>query len=465
MKHIVDNVNKLELTFKTIDLEGRIPGTDSIEFLSVEEPYQEGRRYSPFVRVRYALNGIKQDKAFPLDVDKGIFLSIDDDVLEERLRPIAPKIVEILQEHAVQQNVERRDSIKMTLKEHIEDISNQLKQGAFTKEAEVSFGIVLKLLDILGWPRFTQQVIVPEYGVEGQRVDFALCHPPGKPRVFIEVKQVGNLDGAEEQLFGYAFREGVPIAILTDGQKWRFFHSTGEGRYRDRKVYELDLIESDSEESVQRLNRYLNYEAVQTGDAVTAIKNDYQRVVKQREIEARLPELWSELLQEKNEYLLLTMMDKAKEKVGHEPTTEQVLTFLKSLERKTESKPVDSTPDAKFKMPSVLPNKTSNFSQSSKSQTRLRVTMPNEEVIEHFNASDTFQEVIEELGCDEVIHFVPNIVSTDNFPDHDKTGVPCGKHHGKHFIWKDIGTKLKKTSLEKIAKGLGIQLKVEIVDK
>lgn len=100
MKHIVDNVDKLELSFKTIDLEGRVPGTDSIEFLSVEEPYREGRRYSSFVRVRYALNGIKQDKAFPLDVDKGIFLSIDDDALEERLRPIAPKIVKILQEHA-----------------------------------------------------------------------------------------------------------------------------------------------------------------------------------------------------------------------------------------------------------------------------------------------------------------------------------------------------------------------------
>ena len=67
----------------------------------MEEPYREGRRYSPFVSVRYALNGIKQDKTFPLDVDKGIFLSIDDDVLEEKLRAIAPKIVEILQEHAV----------------------------------------------------------------------------------------------------------------------------------------------------------------------------------------------------------------------------------------------------------------------------------------------------------------------------------------------------------------------------
>lgn len=100
MDYIVDNINKLDLTFKTIDLAGRVLGTDAIKFLSVEEPYRADRRYSPFVRVRYALNGVKQDKAFPLDVDKGIFLTIDDDVLEEKLRTIAPKIVEILQEHA-----------------------------------------------------------------------------------------------------------------------------------------------------------------------------------------------------------------------------------------------------------------------------------------------------------------------------------------------------------------------------
>ena len=331
MKHIVDNVNKLELTFKTIDLEGRIPGTDSIEFLSVEEPYREGRRYSPFVRVRYALNGIKQDKAFPLDVDKGIFLSIDDDVLEERLRPIAPKIIEILQEHAVQQNVERRDSIKMTLKEHIDDIRNQLKQGAFADEAAVSNGIVNRLLHTLEWPIFTPQVVIPEFGVEGQRVDFALCHPASTPRVFIEVKRVGSIDKGIKQLFEYAFHTGVPIVILTDGQKWRFYHPAGEGSYEDRMVEELDIIVGNSEECAKSLNRYLNYKVVQTGEAAEVIVEDYKSIVNQRKIEERLPEVWGELVQEKNENLLQVVMDKAKEKVGHEPTEDLVLAFLKSL--------------------------------------------------------------------------------------------------------------------------------------
>ena len=33
MKHIVDNVNKMPLRIKTLDLAGRVPGPDSIELL------------------------------------------------------------------------------------------------------------------------------------------------------------------------------------------------------------------------------------------------------------------------------------------------------------------------------------------------------------------------------------------------------------------------------------------------
>ncbi len=354
----------------------------------------------------------------------------------------------------------------MTLKEHIDDISNQLKKGAFSHEAAVADGIVRRLLHALEWPIFTPKVFIPEYGVGGQRVDFALCHPPDKPRVFIEVKQVGNLDGAEEQLFGYAFREGVPIAILTDGQKWRFFHPTGEGKFRERKVYELDLLESHSEESIERLNRYLNYESIRKGDAVTAIKNDYQSVSKQREIEARLPEAWRKLFQDEDDSSALLqeiVADKTESLCGDRPTQEQVRTFLKSVERQTESKPIDSPPDTKYRKRSAPPNETLGSPPSPKSADRLRVTMPNGEVIDHYIAATTYLEVINKLGCDKVMHVVPTIVSTDNFPDHQKEGVPS--ECGKYFIWKDISTNMKKGYLEKIAKELRIQLKVELVEK
>ena len=81
----------------------------------------------------------------------------------------------------------------MTLQEHIDEIRDDLRNEAFMNEASVSQGIVLRLLHELGWPRYNTQVIIPEYSVEGGRVDFALCHPGLKPLVFIEVKQLDKL--------------------------------------------------------------------------------------------------------------------------------------------------------------------------------------------------------------------------------------------------------------------------------
>ena len=104
----------------------------------------------------------------------------------------------------------------MTLQEHIDEIRDDLRNEAFMNEASVSQGIVLRLLHALGWPRYNTRVVIPEYSVEGRRVDFALCHPPSWPLVFIEVKRLGQIEGAERQLFEYAFHRG--IAILTDGR-------------------------------------------------------------------------------------------------------------------------------------------------------------------------------------------------------------------------------------------------------
>ena len=98
MNYIDDHANHVDYTLKIIDIDERVPNIDSIEFLWIERPYWEGQRYGPFARVRYALNGVEQVDGFPMDVDKGIFLHVYDDELAEKLRKIAPKIVELLHE-------------------------------------------------------------------------------------------------------------------------------------------------------------------------------------------------------------------------------------------------------------------------------------------------------------------------------------------------------------------------------
>jgi predicted type IV restriction endonuclease len=109
------------------------------------------------------------------------------------------------------------------IKNFIEKAQALLRQGVLTSEAAVSQGILLPALHELGWPVFDTSVVVPQYSVEGRRVDFALCHPPNRPAVFVEVKKTGFSEGADRQLFEYAFHIGVPMAILTDGQEWSFY--------------------------------------------------------------------------------------------------------------------------------------------------------------------------------------------------------------------------------------------------
>ena len=348
----------------------------------------------------------------------------------------------------------------MTLKEHIDNIRERLEQNIFKGETAVRQGIVDPLLRSLGWPTDNTLVVFPEYPVGSGKVDYALCHPSSTPRVFIEAKQVGNIKGAEEQLFRYDSRVRVPIAVLTDGREWQFFHPTGEGTWAERKVCELDFIAEDSVENAERLNRYLNYESIRTGEAVEAIKKDYENIVQQKQVATRLPEAWSKLVQEADEFLVHAVAEKTESLCGHRPTDAQVLDFLKSIERKTRVHPKAVPPPSIPKPILIVSNKTSK-GQSKAPAKRLVVTMPSGEVIQHHNAMATFREVIFKLDPESVLRFDKErmLISTEPIPKR-RTNPYRGYH-----ITANHGAPVKKDLLERIAERLGVQLIVKTVDK
>jgi len=342
----------------------------------------------------------------------------------------------------------------MTLRDDIDDIRKRLEQKKFTSEAAVRQGIIERLLRTLDWPTHDPEIVFPEYKVDGRNADYALCHPESSPRVFIEVKRVGNIDKGTEQLFEYAYRIGVTILILTDGQKWRFYHPAGEGSYEDRKVAELNFIVRNSDEGAKRLERYLSYESVKTGKAAKVIAEDYRNIVNQRQIEERLPEVWSELIQEKNDYLLLALMDKAKEKVGYGPTEEQVLNFLRNLSVSS----VKPSP-----VPNVLPNKKPS-QRKNKQPKRLRVTMAGGEIIEHDDGIDTFIDVIEKIGINRVkdLNIIRNSIP---FISTVKDSQREQRQLGQYYVVSGLSSKNKERTLIRIAKEFEIELEVELVDK
>lgn len=218
----------------------------------------------------------------------------------------------------------------MTLEQHIEEIRAGIKAGRFSNEASVSQGIVLRLLHALSWPSYDTQIVCPEYSLGGRRVDYALCHPPGKPIAFIEVKQIGQSEGAERQLFEYAFHVGVPLAILTDGQEWNFFLPAEQGDYGERRVYKLDIVEREVSECASRLSRYLKYDAIVSGAAIGAAREDYRNVSRDRQMKATLPEAWAKLVEEEDELLLELVADRVESLCGYKPDPDTVARFLKS---------------------------------------------------------------------------------------------------------------------------------------
>jgi len=211
---------------------------------------------------------------------------------------------------------------------HIEKVREGLRQGTFTSEAAVSQGVLLPTLHELGWPVFDTSIVIPEFSVEGRRVDYALCHPALRPSVFVEVKKVGLSEGADRQLFEYAFHLGVPMAILTDGQEWSFYLPGEQGRYDERRVYKLDLLERSIEESENRLERYLSYRNVCSGDALKEARSDYQNVARDRIIEANLPKAWGALLKDQDSLLLDLIAEKVEDLCGYKPDLDICSQFL-----------------------------------------------------------------------------------------------------------------------------------------
>lgn len=242
----------------------------------------------------------------------------------------------------------------MAVDELIKKIQERLRQNIFASEAAVSQGILLPVLRELGWPVFDTAVVVPDYSIEGCRVDYALYHLANRPSVFVEVKKTGLAEGADRQLFEYAFHIGVPMSILTDGQEWSFYLPGEQGRYDERRVYKIDLLERTSEEASTRLTRYLAYERVCTGEALKAVRADYQDVARGRLIETTFPRAWDSLLQEEDSLLIDLLAEKVEGLCGYRPDQDDCRKFLKRKIRPAEQ---GETVPIKITQPATAPIK------------------------------------------------------------------------------------------------------------
>lgn len=219
----------------------------------------------------------------------------------------------------------------MALKETIESIVRNLQQGRYHNEQSISLGVVAPIVAELGWNTTDPDVVWPEYSVKNGRVDFALCFPAQHPKVFVEVKQPGRADGADEQLFDYALRHGVRMALLTDGRTWSFYLPGEEGSYEDRRVYKLDLSERTSDASAESLTRYLAQARIASGAAI----DDAVREIRDRGRSAlatkTIPAAWQSLVDDEDPTVTEKLADEVEAKCGVRPEIDAVVKFLRRL--------------------------------------------------------------------------------------------------------------------------------------
>ena len=219
------------------------------------------------------------------------------------------------------------------------------------------------VISALNWDVFDPNVVAREYAVHGGKVDYCLRDKSkSKNLVLIEVKRAGtNLDEHQEQLLGYAFREGAPLAVLTDGLLWWLYLPMVGGSWAQRRFSSIELRETNTAEASETLRLFLGSESVTSGRAQNEAQKVFDSQERERAVRAALGKAWRRVLVDSRMRDLL--IETVKEISGHQPDLNVITKFLEEMlkhgdaegtssatattEKVTPTKPASSSPPPK----------------------------------------------------------------------------------------------------------------------
>jgi hypothetical protein len=137
----------------------------------------------------------------------------------------------------------------------INNLSNKIRQQAAsiqTEEATKNAFVMPFIHSVLGYDVFDPNEVTPEYICDvgtkkGEKVDYAILKA-GEIQILMECKKIGeplNINHAS-QLFRYFHVTNARIAILTNGQLYKFYTDLDAPNKMDEKPFlELDLLDVD----------------------------------------------------------------------------------------------------------------------------------------------------------------------------------------------------------------------------
>lgn len=203
----------------------------------------------------------------------------------------------------------------------------------FVDEASTKQCVILRFLRVLGWDIDNPEEVKPEYTVENRGVDYSL-RLKNENKVFLEVKKTGeDLDKEkyEEQLLEYSFRQGVGLAILTNGMTWWLYLPTQKGDWKKRRFYTIDIMEQEIESVAENFIKLLAKDNIENGLSLQNAEAIFKGKLMKESLEKTLPEAWIKLVGEFDQRLLDLLADTTEKLCGYKPDTEYLKKFLASV--------------------------------------------------------------------------------------------------------------------------------------
>lgn len=199
-------------------------------------------------------------------------------------------------------------------------------------EATTQQTVILPILQTLGWDVFDPREVTPQYPVKSYRVDYALI-AEGDRKVLCEVKKPAESDLSkhEEELVGYAFREGAELAVLTNGVSWWFYLPMLGIPWEQRKFLVVDVRDQPVEDVARCLYGFLSKDRVRTGQAKREAERLHHACQRTRRIETTLPTAWQALIEEQADVLVEMLRARTEKMCGLKPTADQTRAFLSAL--------------------------------------------------------------------------------------------------------------------------------------
>ncbi len=212
----------------------------------------------------------------------------------------------------------------------IEKLQVDNKNKRINEEATKQ-SIILPILNNLGWEVFNIEEVSPEYSVDNTRIDYSLRNN-SKNKVFIEVKKINEeLEKHQEQLLTYSFRQGVHLAILTNGISWWFYLPLQEGSWEQRRFYAIDINAQEAKNISIKFSEFLAKENVINGNAFKNAKTLYGSKQKNSIINETVPKAWRKLHIERDNTFVELLAETTEKLCGYKPNDEFVAKFLDSV--------------------------------------------------------------------------------------------------------------------------------------